>query len=329
MLRLGITSAERYHPTRGGALRRLWQRTVQRRLSMQLLRTSIPATPEELAVFEAVMLQMRLGSGIYRTTFRGRFHEVDAVVNESLQRHFRADAPLDVQDLAASDCVTSSEWAETLLPLFPAATLHASDLTLFLVEALLDDGTLYILESDGHALQCIQSSLVIQLDPMESYRFPVNRLLARRALARLASLRLQMPGSWLSSSDESLALPGVLLRKLPVIHPFARALADANPRFTIGRHDAFQALQRPCDVIRAMNIFHKVYFDDDRLARAALSVWRSLRPGGLWIVGRTIEYGALRQSVSILERGESAFRLIDRIGDGSDMEDIALAVRDE
>src|SRR5947209_18340746 len=103
-------------------------------LSYRLLRTGIPPTRQEIAVFENIMQQMRLHSGVYRTTFRGRFAAFDEFINRLLPHRFDANALLEIHDWAASDCLTSAEWAQVLFRVFPNARLHASDLTLHLIE---------------------------------------------------------------------------------------------------------------------------------------------------------------------------------------------------
>ena len=140
MFKFGIFRLEDYRPESTSLSGRLAWMLTRHRISLQLLRTGIPASPREITVFEALMQGLRLNSGIYRTTFHNRFRDLDPFVNELLAERFDAAAAIEVHDWAASDCLTSSEWAASLLALFPNARLTASDLTLFLVEvAWVDD----------------------------------------------------------------------------------------------------------------------------------------------------------------------------------------------
>src|SRR5580658_4122523 len=129
MFKLGIFRLEDYRPEASGMLNRLRWKLIRNRISLRLLKTAIPPSPLEIQVFEALMQGLRLNSGIYRTTFHRRFDNLDGFVNELLVARFPSGAALNVQDWAASDCLTSSEWAASLLPLFPCAHLEASDLT--------------------------------------------------------------------------------------------------------------------------------------------------------------------------------------------------------
>ncbi len=154
MVKLGIVRREKWSPAKD-----------QRRVSLQLLRTSIPATYSEIVVFEAIMREIRLASGVFRTTSRGRLRDIDTFVNELLAQRYRSDAPLLVDDWAASDCLTSAEWATSLFTLFPNTRLQASDLTLFLLEITLPDRSTFIVERSGEPLQYVQQPFVIRLNP--------------------------------------------------------------------------------------------------------------------------------------------------------------------
>lgn len=296
-----------------------------RRVSLQLLRTSQPASVAELRVFQSLVSNLRLSSGVYRTTYPGRFKDVDAVVNALLSKHFARDSKLEVHDWASSDGLTSCEWAVSLLDLFPRASFTASDLLLFLVEATLTDGSLFILEPNGHPLQYVRRPFAVRLEPPEPILMIVNRLIGRRALARFKKLQLRIPPAWLESEEAELATATATFRKLPLTHPNARMLEVNDPRFSIRHHSAFESLERPVDVIRTMNIFNKSYFPPARLIEGARAVWKSLNAGGLWIVGRTAEEGDSRNHVTIFERTDSGWRIADRIAGGSDIEDLILS----
>src|SRR4051812_20711619 len=78
MLRFGILAADQFHPVPPGASRR-HQAVSMEHVSLQLLRTHLPATASELTVFEAITKHLQF-DGVYRTTYRGRLRDVDAVV---------------------------------------------------------------------------------------------------------------------------------------------------------------------------------------------------------------------------------------------------------
>jgi hypothetical protein len=326
MYKLGVFRVEDYRPDHSGLIGLLLWKLNRYRISLRLLRTEIPASPKEIAVFEALMQGLRLNSGIYRTTFHGRFRNLDQFVNQVLVERYDSAAALDIHDWAASDCLTSSEWAASVLPLFPNARLEASDFTLFLVEVNYGKHTV-IQERDGQALQYLAPSFLVDLSRPELRPSALARLMMRQARSIIAEVqsRLAIPVTWLDSESDSLSCPPFEVRKLPMIHPEAALFQMRDARFSIARHSAFEVLSKPADVIRSMNFYNLGYFEPPQLVEGAKAVWRSLKPGGVWIVGRTWQEDPPSHNVSIFERRDAGFQLAGRYGDGSEIESLVLA----
>ena len=306
----------------------LWKqraRKIGHRLGIHPIRAT---DPDSIARFERSIPRLRLSSGVNRTTFGARFRALDEFVNQILSRRFRATARLAVEDWAASDCLTSSEWASTLLARFPEATFTASDLTLFLIEVCLPDGSSYVIEPNAEPVHYIRRPFAIRLNAPEPPPLLINSLLVARARARYRTLRpsLEILREWLESDDEdSFSRPPLLFRKIPLIHPHAEDLRRSSRSFAIRHHSAFEPSSQPCDVIRTMNIFNFAYFPEKRLLEGARAVRASLREAGIWIVGRTIRENPPLHDASIFELHSAGFRLLERFGAGSEIEQFVLA----
>lgn len=329
MFKLGIYRLDQFQtitPATGWfSLRRQFSRN---RIGFHLFRTQIPATAKEIALFEEAIPLVRLSSGVYRTTYRGRFRGFDEELNILLAAQFETGRALCVEDWAASDCMASSEWAASLFARFPASTLTASDLTLFLVEVCLPGKKSFIVEANGELLQYIRPPFVIRLNPPEPKLLVVNSFLERRARAKYQAIRKSwsVPADWLDSEEgATFEQPPWVFRKIPLIHPDAMTLRHASTRFTIRKHSVFDRGDRQCDVIRTMNIFNLSYFSKDRLVEGVRAVWNSLLPGGIWIVGRTVQETPPVHHASVFLREASGFRLIHRFGPGSEIESLVLA----
>jgi hypothetical protein len=276
-------------------------------------------------VFEAIMQILRLNSGIYRTTFHNRFRNLDPFVNELLAERFGADFPVEIHDWAASDCLTSSEWAASLLPQFPNARLKASDLTLFAIEVSYGKHTV-IQERDGQPLQYVSPSVVLNLTRPEQRPRMLGHIMQKQVQSVLTEVKagLAITAEWLDSDSESISQPPFTARKLPMVHPEAALFRARNARFSIARHSAFDVLPQPVDVIRSMNIYNLSYFEPPRLREGAKAVRLSLKPGGLWIVGRTWQEAPPSHNVSVLEKTDAGFKLVRRYGEGSEIESLVL-----
>ncbi len=315
MLRRGFYTQDRY--LRAGDRRRF----AASRVAYNLLDVGDSPTEEQIRVFEDVSFTLRTSNGTFRTTFRQRFRDVDEVSLRWIGRLYLADAELRIQDRAASHGLTSCEWAQRLLQVFPRAEFEASDVLLYLIELSLADGEIYILEPDGTPLQYINPPFVVSLHHPESWRYPVNRFVAARANRRFQ--RLGLPVGWFQRGMEPPDPARYRVKEIPFIHPEAKTFLAGNSRFQFRTRSVFEHTPGACHVLRTMNIFNKGYFSTDQLVEGANAAFDSIKPGGIWIVGRTLEED-LRNHVTFLRRLDKGWEVLDRIGNGSEMEPIAL-----
>lgn len=333
MIKLGVWRPDQFYPASPKSLlNRLYYVLSRTRVSFHLLTTPKQPSRADVQFFERLLPYVCLSSGVYRTTYRQRFKNLDPLVNQILTQHFAASKKLLIEDWAASDCLTSSEWAESLLPLFPQLDFLASDLLLFLIEAR-ETGTekRFIFEPDGKPLQYVDPPFVIRLSHPEPFVFPYNWLLYQSAKRRWQSAQASwnIPQSWNDSlTGEPLRQGRFEFRKLSLIHPEALQLASENPHFAVRRHSIFEPSTRVNHVVRSMNIYNRAYFSEEQLREGVRCVGESLLPGGIWIVGRTIDKNATVHEVTILQKGASGeFQVLERVGPGSEIEQLALTVK--
>jgi hypothetical protein len=326
MIKLGVWRPDQFYPAPPPSLLdRLYYTLSRTRIGLHLLTTPRQPSRGDIQFFERLLPYVCLSSGVYRTTYRQRFKNLNPHVNQILTQHFAASEKLLVEDWAASDCLTSSEWAESLLPLFPHLDFIASDLLLFLIEAR-ETGTekRFIFEPGGHPLQYVDPPFVIRLSHPEPIVFPYNWLLYRSAKRRWqnAQASWNIPESWKNSlTDEPFRQGHFEFRKLSLIHPEALQLASEDPHFAVGRHSIFEPSSRKNHVIRSMNIYNRAYFSDEQLRAGVRCISESLLSEGVWIVGRTVDENASTHEVTIFQKGASGeFQILSRIGPGSEIE---------
>lgn len=311
MFGLGIYTQEQY--MRMGSERRFSGPSV----AYNLLRVGDNPSEAEVRVFEDISVTLRTSNGTFRTSFRNRFQDVDAASIVLLKRFFPLDSALRVEDRAVSHGLTSCEWAKGLLPVFPGAEVEASDLVLQLLELSTDGGEVFITEADGTPLQSIKPPFVLSLHHPESWRNPLRRWAAARARKRFDALRL--PNGWVEQQQGL----GYRVRSIPYIHPEAAALARSDARFTFRHRSVFDRTSMPCHVVRSMNIFNQAYFTAERLEEGYRAIFDSLQPGGIWIVGRTLEED-LTNHATFFRRTENGWEVLERIGRGWELEAMAL-----
>ena len=280
------------------------------RVAYNLLRVGENPTPEDIRVFEDISFTLRTSNGTFRTTFRNRFRDVDAASIGWIQQCFGAAPLVRIQDRAVSSGLTSAEWAQLLFRHFPSVEFEASDLLVELEELSSAGGETWIVEPKGTPLQYIRPPFVVSLHHPESWRNPILRWVASRARVRFAAL---------SRAD-------CRVSRISCIHPEAQALIQTNPNFRFQVRSVFDSTPGRCHVIRTMNILNKAYFSREQLTEAASAVLESLVPGGIWIVGRTLEEDHTNH-VTFFRRCDDQWQVLDRIGNGSEIEDVALAAR--
>jgi hypothetical protein len=282
------------------------------------------------------MSQLRLSGGVYRTTIPNRLVQLDRFIQTILESHFSRDEPLEVQDWAASSCITSAEWFPFLQSGFPLVSLTASDLHLELVEVRFPNSEIYILEESGEPLQYVKAPFVLPLDQTEPAALPVNRWLQARVRKKFEVLRAKgyFDPETFPIDRQEWRNPPAEYQRISMVHPNALALCESNSQFRIQRHSVFEASYQKCQIVRSMNIFNKFYFDTEQLLQGVRSVWASLQEGGLWLVGRSTDVPSSGQDsqahvhdASVLQKTCEGFRLVARHSTPSEIEDIALALQ--
>lgn len=311
MLQFGLLTPQQYA-----------RATKQRRIAgsgvaFTLLEIGDPPTTQEILRFEEISYSLRTSNGTTRMTFRHRMPDVDELALRLIRQSFRPDAELIVQDRAASTCLTSAEWAAQLLPAYQKAQFEASDVLLYLFRISLPGGRTYIVEPSGQPLQYIKSPFVVCLCPREPLRYPFNHLVA--SLAKRRFRRLALP----ASLSDSVGNNEYQIDRISCVHPEALSLSKNDPRFTIRSRSVFDRTPR-VDVLRTMNILNLAYFPTPQLINGIRAVFRSLRPEGLWIVGRTHE-GDGTNHVTFFRRTDKNWEVLERIGHGSEIEKLVTA----
>lgn len=294
-----------------------------RPISYRLLKESSSGNEDGVQAFETIVKDLELSCGVCRTTFRGRLLEVDQWAEPYLLALNHEKGSLEVHDWAASDALASSEWAKGLFQKLSSCQFTASDLTLYLVEVSRGGSEAFIFEPNGSPLQYVRPPFVVQFNRRDSWVYLANRLVRVWADWQASVIKKKISHyQWNGPDDASEVFDGrTRIRLLPLVHPDALAFQKEIENFRITSHSALCCLPNPVDVIRTMNIYNRRYFTEKKLAQGARAVFQSLRVGGLWIVGRTVNEGMpIMNDVTILRRSEHGFQLLDRLNGGSELD---------
>jgi hypothetical protein len=252
-------------------------------------------SPEQEAAFFSNLL---LPSGAYKTTFPGRFADLDGRVADLL-----ADREtLRLLDVGVSSGVTTLEWVEAL----EARGLHCSAVAADLVvNARLAQAPLLgelLVDGQGRFLQCA-GGLGVRMRPYPKGR----RRLAAWALDAAAK-RASSEGT--RGEAVRLVTPRLVRRQ----------------RCEVVEYDVF--VDRPewrgrFDAVRAANLLNLAYFSSEAIRSAIGLLVTYLAPEGLLVLCRT-EIETRENHASILRlRSEGRLETAARLGEGSEVEDLA------
>ena len=72
-----------------------------------------------------------------------------------------------------------------------------------------------------------------------------------------------------------------------------------------------------------MNILNLAYFSRKQLVDGIQAASESLKPGGLWIIGRTLQENQTNH-VTFFRRTEKKWEVLEKIGNGSEIEELVM-----
>jgi len=261
--------------------------------------------------------RIRLKNGVYKTTYSNRFTDVF----ECLAKHLPKNQHLDVMDVAISAGISTYELSQALTSLNIEHKMHASDISLY--------GTLYP----------VTKYLDILLD---SNQYPLQFDFLGRSIPSSSSSLMPSAIQLVARTGSSILLKIIKLLHLSRIinvgnpHGFhtkkitlvTKRLLN-NPDFILHEENILtptpKELLNTFNILRAANILNLSYFDEKTLASMILNLKSRLKTNGLFVICRTSETKTGSNNGTIfkkLDNGE--LEVIDRVGAGSEIEDIVL-----
>lgn len=263
---------------------------------------------------------LRLRNGTYKYTYASRLDDLNELVLPLLP----AARPLQIMDVAVSSGISTLEWLQQLSRAGIEHQMVAGDLTVnaFLISRgrhmhVLIDGT-------GHPLQYEVLGRVFPAPPGRRRRavyFLPLWLLGRALAAHFGRLRaecLQSPAGRAEFEG------GLVCRRIALVSPRLRRPANLE----VVEDDIIDGewRGRRFHVLRAANILNHCYFDEPTLTRALANLRARVVPGGLLVICRTEPSGYNHGTVFRL-RADSTLTPVARVGRGSEVEGLALALK--
>lgn len=268
---------------------------------------------------EKILCGFAVDNGAFKRTSENRMGQFDDLTIAAVKSMEGRRSPLTVHDMAVSDGRTACDFFLKLsAALDDPIEFYATDLCLK-VTAVREPGsrTTIVVDDKNNVLQLICPPFVLPMRAIESWLFPVNRLL-RMALMRIAVKRAL---ERYKSGDRELER-----REVRLVCREARTLLNARKKFHLDQYDVFEKASRRYGLVRAMNIFNLSYFPKTAISRALINVFDSLEEEGLFAVGSNGDAGSTVDGGIYAKRG-GCFCAIYSSGKGSAINDIVLQTR--
>jgi hypothetical protein len=262
---------------------------------------------------ERILSGFAVVNGVFKRTSRERMGQFDDATLAAV-KNLSCRKPLVVHDMAVSDGRTACDFFLKLSAAFDnCVEFYATDLALK-VTAVKQSGsrTIVVVDGKGNILQLVCPPFVLPMRAIESWLFPINRIL-RIVLIRTVAKRIVKQ---YQLGDQKLEC-----RELSLICCEARALLASRNNFHLHEYDLFDQAPRRYGLVRAMNIFNLSYFPPDTIKRALSNVFDSLDEGGLFVVGSNGDAGSTVNGGIYQKRGDS-FSSLYSSGNGAAIDEL-------
>jgi hypothetical protein len=275
----------------------------------------LPSPRQEALEFE-FFRRVTLPNGSFKTTTANRLNDLNQALLPYLRRI--PDHPIKIIDVGVSSGVSTLEWHEHLASEHIPCDITGTDLTIYAslvtfapLLALLIDAKRNILHMDILGCGARPSST--------GFHAPVTVLM--RILLRGAML-IERPLAPLQGQVRESA-KGRFLTCEPITL-LTRRFVDGDSLHLL-EEDLLAASDQPqfrgaFHVVRAANVLNRSYFPERQLLQIVQKLKSRLKENGLLIVCRTDDTG--RNHATICEYSGGTFRVLHRLGNGSEIEDL-------
>jgi hypothetical protein len=266
---------------------------------------------------ERFFASIRLKNGTYKFTYSHRLDDLNELTNKLLP----PARPLKVMDVAISSGISTVEWTQSLMQAGISYQMTAGDSTINCCLVSVGRRLHVLVDGAGYPLQFDLGGKAVPNPPGKrtwtAYALPLTVLRCALAWHRRTIRRI------------ALGIGEPHRRYGPALCPIELVISrlQAAPNLQIVEDNILtnNSFQSCFHVVRAANILNRSYFDDSTLIQMLLNLKKRLLTGGVLIVCRTTEQNDNRATVFLLGK-DRKFSPIGRLGEGSDIEDLALAL---
>jgi hypothetical protein len=279
-------------------------------------------SPEEQRALERKLFaRVALTNGTFKTTYPNRLDDINEAFCPHLAR--LTDRPIRIMDVGASSGISTIEWYEYLSRAGIDCDITGSDVMIYasLLTFRFTSKVAALVDSKGNIVHFDLFGRGYPRQPSRELLRPNTlRTLAAKMLFRVA---MMIDGSLPPVKVGRTTLGRGFLLKYQPIALLSRSFAN-NDRLRMIEDDLCARNQaafcQAFNVIRAANVLNLVYFSVGVIEQMLATLKQRLKDDGLLIIVRTNRSG--ENNSSIFRLASSQFILIDRFGEGSEIENV-------
>ena len=265
-------------------------------------------------VQERMFTRFPMINQVFKYTFTNRFEAFDDLIEETILEIFpmQSTRALKIHDVGVSDGRTAVSFFNRLRNHYgDKIDFLATDYApyVYVVNRKNNSWLRLIVDKDNNLLQIIAPPFVFNIPSKESlYLYPINHLIRKILMKLYVDSMLKQ---YMEKCDEKLNI-----REVVFVDSECRELMKIDDCFKLGEKDVLGPLGENYDIVRAMNLLNKGYFNENELSCAVKNIIQSLREGGLFIVGSNKERGTVVNG-GIYRKQGTQMKCVANSGEGS------------
>lgn len=262
--------------------------------------------PNKEKLEEAILRRFALANGTYRRTYDARFEEFDADAVRQAKKFLKPNELLRVHDVAVSDGRTACDFFEKLKRHFSKIHYHATDLytEVRVINSREKPKNRIVKDEDGNLLQIIFPPFVFNVPEKDNLLlFPINRLLLKLLMNK------DRRKKWMK-------LENAREQRMSIFSHNALRTEKREPGFSLGAYDIFNKMPAEYDIVRAMNVINKSYFNEEEAKVIIKNMEEALKDPGLLLIGSNKDAGSeVNGNIFLKKKGK--MHMVSKTGHGA------------
>jgi hypothetical protein len=267
---------------------------------------------EKIKYAELVLNRFNSDRNVLKRTYKNRFNNFDNLsVNKISEQNYDE---ISIFDIAISDGCASYYFLERVVNQFQNFCYTGSDIHInYYLNKKYESSRSYIITDENKkVVEITKPPFVWNFARTEGRFYFINNFLKKH---------------YLKKAERELKKNKIKFKeKIELIHPDFKTLLSKNSEFKVQNYNLFNEIPGKYTIIRAMNILHLGYFNDDQLILILNNLYNGLETSGLLIEGSNENAGTPVEG-AIYKKCNDGFMLLSEPEKPSRIKKLILSFR--